>query len=88
MGVPVITRRGDRWESLVGTSILQSLRRQDLIAEDRTDYVEKAVALAQDVDLLTALRFGLSEEVLKSRLCDTVAFTRDLETALHQCWLS
>ncbi len=86
MGVPVITLHGDRWVGLVGASILQSVGREELIAQDRDDYVQKAVGLAKDIDRLVALRTGLSEEVLASPLCDTVAFTHALEDVLRGAW--
>ena len=88
MGVPVITLKGERWVGLVGASLLQTVDHPELIANDRAEYVQKAVELALDMPRLTALRSGLSKEVLASPLCDTVAFTRQLEDALRSSWTS
>ena len=86
MGVPVITLRGDRHSGRVGTSILTRANLADLVAETKADYVEKAVALANDLDRLSALRSDLRSRMQMSPLCDPEVFTRDVEAAYREMW--
>ncbi len=86
MGVPVITLRGDRHSGRVGTSILTRANLADLVAETKAVYVEKAVALANDLERLSALRGDLRSRLRMSPLCDAEAFTRDVEAAYREMW--
>ena len=83
MGVPVLTLRGTRHASRVGSSILQGLGRPDLIAATPESYIETAIALAssprQD-------RKDLRRQLLASSLCDRHLFARRLEDAYRQSW--
>ena len=58
MGLPTVTRRGDRHAARVGASINTSLGMTNLIADSDDDYVAKAAALASDIK-------ALAEEVLE-----------------------
>ena len=86
MGVPVITLRGDRHSGRVGASILTQVSLAGLVAETTAVYVEKAVALASDLDRLSALRSDLRRRMQISPLCDPEGFTRDVETAYREMW--
>lgn len=88
MGVPVITRRGDRFLSHVGETIVHNAGLSGWIAVDDDDYVAKAVAYASDLERLSALRAGLRQQVLASPLFDALRFARHLENALWQMWQS
>jgi len=86
MGVPVITLAGDRHSGRVGASILTRVGLADLVAETKAAYVEKAVALANDLDRLSALRNGLRDRLGRSPLCDAPSFVRDIEAAYREMW--
>ncbi|NOT81327.1 MAG: tetratricopeptide repeat protein, partial [Gallionella sp.] len=64
MGVPMLTKRGDRFLSHMGESILHNAGLPDWIAQDEDDYVAKAIQFAGDLPKLAALRAGLREQVL------------------------
>ncbi len=81
MGVPVVCRRGDRFLSRIGESILGPLDLLEWVADDDASYVSKAVALATDTARLVALRGGLRDRLLASPLCDARQFARNLEDA-------
>ena len=70
----------------VGASILTRANLADLVAETKADYVEKAVAFANDLDRLSALRRDLRSRLRMSPLCDSDAFTRDVEAAYREMW--
>jgi protein O-GlcNAc transferase len=86
MGVPVLTKRGDRFLSHVGESILNNAGLSDWIAVDDQDYIAKAVAFAANPNALGALRAELREKVLASPLFDARRFARNLENALWGMW--
>jgi predicted O-linked N-acetylglucosamine transferase (SPINDLY family) len=86
MGVPVVTLRGDRVVARMGASILARVGLTDLVAETSEAYIEKAVALANDLDRLTALRSGLRGRMRASPLCDAQGFARDMEAAYRDMW--
>ncbi|MBY4834197.1 O-linked N-acetylglucosamine transferase, SPINDLY family protein [Burkholderia dolosa] len=84
MGAPFVTRRGDRFLSHIGESILHTLGMPEWIAHDDADYVAKAAAFARDLSKLAAVRAGLRERLLRSPLCDARRFARHLEAAFVQ----
>ena len=86
MGVPVLTRRGDRYVAHMGENILQNMGLPDWIAADTDDYVQKAAAFAADPAGLAALRQNLRHRLLVSPLCDAPRFARNLELALRGMW--
>lgn len=86
MGVPFLTRRGDRFVAHVGESIARNAGLPEWIAADDDEYVAKAAAFASDLEALTGLRAGLREKVLASPLFDAPRFARNLEDALWGMW--
>jgi len=86
MGVPLITRRGDRLVAHQGESILHNLAMVDWIADNDEAYIAQAVARANDLANLAELRGQLRARLLASPLCDAPRFARDLEHALRGMW--
>jgi predicted O-linked N-acetylglucosamine transferase (SPINDLY family) len=86
MGVPAITRRGDRFLSHVGESIAHNAGLADWIAADDDDYVARAVDKASDLGRLADLRAGLRQQVLAGPLFDAPRFARHFEAALWGMW--
>jgi predicted O-linked N-acetylglucosamine transferase (SPINDLY family) len=82
MGVPVITRAGDRHAARVGASLLAALDLRELIAANENQYVEIARSLASNRAALATLRATLPERLASSTLCDAPAFARRFERAL------
>ncbi|HYM35695.1 MAG TPA: hypothetical protein VET48_09890, partial [Steroidobacteraceae bacterium] len=86
MGVPVVTRAGDRFISHVGETIAHNAGLRDWTAADNDDYVKKAVAFAGDLKKLAALREQLRAQVLASPLFDAPRFARNFAAALWGMW--
>lgn len=86
MGVPVLTRRGDRYVAHMGESIMHNMDLADWIAADTDDYIRKAAAFAADLDRLAGLRTTLRPRLLASPLMDAPAFARELEQAFRGMW--
>ncbi len=86
MGVPVVTLRGDRFVGRMGESIMMNLGLEECVTDSEEAYINKAISLASDLPRLAALRSGLRDQLLNSPLCDSIGFTRDLETAYRHMW--
>jgi protein O-GlcNAc transferase len=86
MGVPFITRLGDRFLSHVGESIARNTGLADWIASDDEHYITKAVTHSTDLEKLAGFRAGLRQQVLASPLFDGPRFARNFETAIWGMW--
>ncbi len=86
MGVPVVTKAGDRRSSRMTASVLTMTGLTELIAETPEQYIEAASRLVSDPNRLSRLREDLRGRMRASRLCDGLAFTRDLEAAYESLW--
>jgi predicted O-linked N-acetylglucosamine transferase (SPINDLY family) len=82
-GVPTLTRRGrGGMISRNGETLLNAVGLQDWIAADTADYIEKAVAFAQDGQQLAAIRARLA----LGPLGDARAYAQGLEAAWRFIW--
>ncbi len=82
MGVPVISRIGDRHNSRVGLSLLSAVGLADLAVDSTEAFAAKAAELAADVARRTQLRQTLRATLLASPLCDQKAFCARFGDAL------
>ena len=83
MGVPVISRYGKRRNTRFGLSILENIGLGELAAADLAEYVQRAVGLANDWELLDILHKKLRVLVENSPLAPTKYMTY-LENAYRQ----
>jgi predicted O-linked N-acetylglucosamine transferase (SPINDLY family) len=81
MGVPVVTLRGRAAIGRLGAAILQPVADAGWIADTVDDYVDAAVAAAQDPDRLAAARTTLRGNLLASPWTDAATVTAHLEAA-------
>lgn len=86
MGVPFITKKGDRFYSHNGETILHNIGLPDWIAADEDDYLRKAIEFSKDLDALAKLRKGLRAQILASPLFDAERFARNFEKAMFDIW--
>lgn len=86
MGVPVLTKAGDRFLSHVGESIAYNAGQSDWIAQDDDAYVAKAVSFSSNPQALSEIRQGLRAQVLSSPLFDAPRFARHFEEAMWGMW--
>jgi len=84
--VPVISLVGEHHASRVGLSILTRVGLECLAASDRSEFVAKAGALAQNPEALVDIRSSMRQRMTESALCDAGTFTRSLERAYRQMW--
>ncbi|WP_345993274.1 tetratricopeptide repeat protein [Sulfurimonas sp. HSL-1716] len=86
MGVPTLTLEGDLLVSRQGVSIMQAAGLNEWVAGDQTDYLNKAVEFASNIDALCTLRHGLRDQVKASPLYDSERFAKNLEKAFWEMW--
>jgi len=86
MGVPVLTLQGRCHAGRVGASLLSRVGLQEFVAQNQSDYVEKAVAWAKGRESLGELRSSLRERLLGSPVMDAGRLARGLETAFREAW--
>ncbi len=85
MGVPVLTKKGDRYLSHIGESLMCSAGLPGFVASDEDDYLKKAVALTQNLDYLSLIRANLRSH-LASSLFDAEQFSIIFTDMLWRMW--
>ncbi len=86
MGVPVISRIGDHHMSRTGLSILSKIGLAFFAASNDTDYIAKAVSLAQNTAALSRIRISMRGRIAASGLCCAKMFAADVEKAYRKIW--
>jgi predicted O-linked N-acetylglucosamine transferase (SPINDLY family) len=86
MGVPVLALEGDHHVSRVGVSLLSGIGLNAFIARSVEDYINKAVCLSEDVNMLSHTRSMLRKMMRDSPLMDAHSLTRSLESAYEAMW--
>ncbi|MDO8948683.1 MAG: tetratricopeptide repeat protein [Desulfocapsaceae bacterium] len=86
MGIPTLTLAGNSLLSRQGASLLTAASLNEWVTTSKQDYIEKAIALTNNLDKLTNLRTGLRTQVLASPLFDAKRFARNFEEALWGMW--
>jgi predicted O-linked N-acetylglucosamine transferase (SPINDLY family) len=84
MGVPVVTRVGERQAERMGYSILTHLGVTATIAHSDDDYVAIACRLAQDRAWRNTIAGEIVEALPRSGLADVDRYTRSLESAYER----
>ena len=79
MGVPVVTRYGERRNTRFGYSILHSLGLEELAVSDKESYVERVVSLANNGELLDILHKNMRQIMNKSTALSPRNYTQILE---------
>jgi len=86
MGVPVITMPGETFASRHSFSSLSNVGLTEFIADNRDEYIQRAVYWSQNLDQLNDIRMGLRQRMLESPLCDAKGFSVHLLHELRKVW--
>ncbi len=86
MGVPVITRYGERRNTRFGLSILRAVGLEELAVFTVEEYIGRAVALARDEELLDILHRNLRQMMMQSEGLAPRSYTRHLEKKYLDIW--
>ena len=84
MGVPVVTLAGKLHVSRVGASLLNQVQGDSLVARSLAEYIERAVALARNIQELRGWHGALRQRMSDSPLLSATRFARDFEAAIEQ----
>jgi predicted O-linked N-acetylglucosamine transferase (SPINDLY family) len=85
MGCAVVTLPGETFVSRQSASLVRRIGRDAWVANDTTDYIERAVDLARNVQVLRRGRAEL-RAVVQDRLCDARAQAADFAGLLRAQW--
>ena len=80
MGKPVLTMKGNNFNSRCGESINLNVNLDEFIAENEDDYINKAVNFTKNPNTLENLNKDLRKKVLSSPLFDIETFSEDLQS--------
>ena len=86
MGLPVVTMAGTRHGARFGAGLLHNVGLAELVAESPTAYVDCAVGLASDRELLAALHAAIPRMMRASPLMDGTGYVRAVEAAYKTVW--
>ena len=86
MGVPVIAIRGDRHGNRMAYSILKNVGVEELAVSNIEEYIQRAVYLANDKDLLAILHKNLRTMFETSPLMDSKNYIKEIEEIYLQIW--
>jgi protein O-GlcNAc transferase len=88
MGVPVLTLSGKDFLSRVGESIMINAGLSEWVAENKDDYVKKALQFSSKIDDLDRTRSKLREQVKESPLFNAKLFAKNFEDAMFNIYKS
>ena len=86
MGVPVVSYYTERHSTRFTYSLLANVGLSDLASTSLSDYVETAVALAGNLDLLDALHRELRDRMKVSPVMDQERYIREMEECYRAVW--
>jgi len=84
MGVPVLTLRGFNPNSRAGESINKNLNMSYLIADNKDEYVLKAVELSKNFEKVIEIRKNLFDKALESNLFNDKKFSKEFYENLEK----
>ena len=86
MGVPVVALRGNTIPGRLGASALHALGLDDFIANDREDYIEVALRMANNPGYLKELRTSLRARILTSPVGNPSLYVGAVEEIYRDIW--
>ena len=86
MGVPVVTLGDGSHGGDFGISLLKNIGLDFACTYAVEEYIQKAVLLAQDAELLNALHLGLRNMMQNSPVMDETSYMQELEQGYKKIW--
>ena len=87
MGLPVLTLKGQSFNSREASSVLTSLNMQELITTSEAEYESLAIELASNPTKLKIIKDRFMENLSSAPLYNTPLFTKNLETAYKKMFI-
>ena len=86
MGVPVITKKGEKFVSRQTESINHNIGMSDWIAKDEKEYIDKAIMFSSNIEKLSKIRTGLRKKALDSPTFNSSLFADNFNNLLWKLW--
>jgi predicted O-linked N-acetylglucosamine transferase (SPINDLY family) len=86
MGLPVLTLKGNSFNSREAASVIGSLNMPELITTSQKEYESLAIELATDLEKLKIIKDKLLGNLSTAPLYDTPKFTKNLESAYSEMY--
>ena len=86
MGLPLLTLRGQSFNSREAASILNSVNLPELITTSSEEYEALAIELATNPEKMKAIKDKLASNLSTAPLFDTKLFTKNLESAYTEMY--
>ena len=88
MGKPVLTMKGNNFNSRCGESINKNLGLENFIANDESDYYKKALEFYENHNKIEKIGIDLRDQALSSPLLDAKNFSKNFYNKLHEIYTS
>ena len=88
MGKPVLTMKGNNFNSRCGESINKNLGLENFIANDESDYYKKALEYFENRSKIEKIGNDLRSHALSSPLLDAKNFSKNFYNKLHEIYTS
>ena len=88
MGVPLLTLKGFNPISRAGESINKNLNMNYLIADNKNEYVQKAIELSKNFEKVIEIRKNLFDKALESNLFNVKKFSKEFYENLEKIYLN
>ena len=88
MGKPVLTMKGNNFNSRCGESINKNLGLENFIANDESDYYKKALEIYENHNKIEKIGSDLRDQALSSPLLDAKNFSKNFYDKLHEIYTS
>ena len=88
MGKPVLTMKGNNFNSRCGESINKNLGLENFIANDESDYYKKAFEFYENYNKIEKIGSDLRDQALSSPLLDAKNFSKNFYNKLHEIYTS
>lgn len=85
-GVPTITLIGERFCSQHGICNMHNAGHNEFICDSKQEFIQKAVALANDTDKLKHYRYSLRNDLIQSPRGNMEKFITEFENACQAMW--
>jgi predicted O-linked N-acetylglucosamine transferase (SPINDLY family) len=86
MGVPTLTLAGDTVPGRSGTAAMSHAGLERFVASDAQDFVQRGVALAEEIPMLAELRATMRERCLASPMFQPDFIAQSVSRALRTMW--
>ena len=88
MGVPILTLKGFNPNSRAGESINKNLNMNYLIADNKDEYLLKAIELSKNFEKVIEIRKNIFDKALESNLFNDKKFSKEFYESLEKTYLN